>query len=583
MGVNLLRNARVFFTTNVNADTGKINTTASSGTSSNTFEIQVLDGFSFSQGTTAETVTLNEAGATPVRGQRSFNTALDPVDFSFSTYLRPCDSNETTTGGFVTSEERCLWNAMFSSKAIGTTGAAWLERTASSVLTYTIAAGSGYSVAGTYYSVPLVMAAGTGGTALSSVALVTDSLVGEFTCTSSSLNVGQLVYVTGTIAGGTIAGYTTGTNYYIIATNGTTSFQLSATLGGTPITTNGTSPTGLTFTLGPKEQIVADITVLGGAVTTVSSVNAGTGAVVGMVFTAPNTALGGSGSGFTATVATVSTTTTNSPAKVVTNYSQVHQLQKFGMIIVFDDTTFFIENCTLDTATIDFGLDAIATIAWTGKATTLTTPATTVTFGGTPSSSTGGTMAGGYSATSFKPKITYAPYIANKLSTMTLKSSINAESGTSKTYTLALTGGNITISNNVTYLTPANLGIVNQPCTYFTGTRSITGNVTAYLRGGSGANFTSTLLADMLSSSNITDVNPAYELVIAMGGASNATRVEFDLSAAVVQIPTIATEQVISTTINFTAQGYTQVSGATDTFDITESNELEVRYYAPIA
>jgi hypothetical protein len=192
-------------------------------------------------------------------------------------------------------------------------------------------------------------------------------------------------------------------------------------------------------------------------------------------------------------------------------------------------------------------------------------------------------MAGGYSAASFKPKITYAPYIANKLSTMTLKSSINAESGTSKTYTLALTGGNITISNNVTYLTPANLGIVNQPCTYFTGTRSITGNVTAYLRGGAGANFTATLLADMLSSSNITDVNPAYELVIAMGGASNATRVEFDLSAAVVQIPTIATEQVISTTINFTAQGYTQVSSATDTFDITASNELEVRYFAPIA
>jgi hypothetical protein len=502
MGVNLLRNARVFFTTNVNADTGKINTTASSGTSSNTFEIQVLDGFSFSQGTTAETVTLNEAGSTPVRGQRSFNTALDPVDFSFSTYLRPCDSNETTTGGFVTSEERCLWNAMFSSKAIGTTGAAWLERGATSAATFTIdTAGSGYVGAATtgttYYSVPLTWS--SGGT------------VGDIT-----------------------------------------------------------------------EYPIADITVNpSGVVTTVSIVDAGVGITSAMKFTASNSNLGGTGSGLVIGVTIV--TTSSSPAKVVTNNSQVHQLQKFGMIIVFDDTTFFIENCTLDTATIDFGLDAIATIAWTGKATTLTTPTSTVTFSGTPSSSTGGTMAGGYSAGSFKPKITYAPYIANKLSTMTLKSSINAESGTSKTYTLALTGGNITISNNVTYLTPANLGIVNQPCTYFTGTRSITGNVTAYLRGGAGANFTATLLADMLSSSNITDVNPAYELVIAMGGASNATRVEFDLSAAVVQIPTIATEQVISTTINFTAQGYTPTSNATDTFDITASNELEVRYYAPIA
>jgi hypothetical protein len=505
MGVNLLRNARVFFTTNVNADTGKINTTAASGTNANTFEIQVLDGFSFSQGTTAETVTLNEAGSAPVRGQRSFNTALNPVDFSFSTYLRPCDSNDTAsapvTGGFVTSEERCLWNAMFSNKAIGTTGAAWLERGATSAATFTIYnAGTGYvgaaSTGTTYYSVPLTWS--SGGT------------VGDIT-----------------------------------------------------------------------EYPIADITVNpSGQVSVISIVDAGVGITSAMKFTTSNSNLGGAGSGLVIGVTVV--TTSSSPAKVVTNNSQVHQLQKFGMIVVFDDTTFFIENCTLDTATIDFGLDAIATIAWTGKATALTTPSTTITFGGTASSTTGGTMAGGYSAASFKPKITYAPYIANKLSTMTLKSGINAE-GTSTTYTLALTGGNITISNNVTYLTPANLGIVNQPCTYFTGTRSVTGNVTAYLRGGSGANYTATLLSDMLSSTNITNVNPAFELVIAMGGAANATRVEFDLSAAVVQIPTIATEQVISTTINFTAQGYTPVSNATDTFDITASNELEVRYYAPIA
>jgi len=41
----------------------------------------------FSQNTSVDTVTLNEAGAAPVRGQRSFNTALEPVDFSFSTYI----------------------------------------------------------------------------------------------------------------------------------------------------------------------------------------------------------------------------------------------------------------------------------------------------------------------------------------------------------------------------------------------------------------------------------------------------------------------------------------------------------------
>ena len=105
MSFNLIRNSRVFFTTNVNAETGVVNTTGFLPT--NTREIQVLDGFSFSQNTTSETVTLNEAGALPVRGQRSFNTALEPVDFSFSTYMRPADG-----GVNITAEESVLWNSL---------------------------------------------------------------------------------------------------------------------------------------------------------------------------------------------------------------------------------------------------------------------------------------------------------------------------------------------------------------------------------------------------------------------------------------------------------------------------------------
>lgn len=119
MALNLVRNSRVFFTTNVNATTGVINQGGSNATStftaSNTYEIQVLDGFTFSQNVNSETVTLSEASETPVRGQRAFNTSLAPVDFSFSTYIRPKDS--TTK---ITCEEDVLWNALLSSAAIGT-------------------------------------------------------------------------------------------------------------------------------------------------------------------------------------------------------------------------------------------------------------------------------------------------------------------------------------------------------------------------------------------------------------------------------------------------------------------------------
>lgn len=370
---NLIRNARVFFTTNVAAGTGVIAATGFLAT--NTREIQVLDGFSFSQNTSAETVTLTEGGAAPVRGQRSFNTALEPVDFSFTTYMRPAD------GGInITAEESVLWNALLATDAIGGASPAWSE--APSVAT-------------------------------------------------------------------------------LVATN-----------------------------------------------------------------------------------------------------SQTHQLQKFGLIIIVEGITYLVDNCALDTATIDFGLDAIASIAWTGKGTVLrqltgvtATTGATVTFGT------------GLTGTA-KGKDTTAAFIANKLSTLTVKGGIG---GTGTVYTVALTGGSLSIANNLTYLTPANLGVVNTPVTYFTGTRAISGTLNAYLRVG--ATNTAGLLADMLASSSTT-VDPAYMVQVEIGGVTNATRVEFEMPAVVLTIPTVSTEQVVSTAINFTAQG-----SAASLFDISVANEIIGRYY----
>ena len=372
MSFNLIRNSRVFFTTNVNAGTGVV---ASTGfTPDNTREIQVLDGFSFSQNTTQETVTLNEAGATPVRGQRSFNTALDPADFSFTTYMRPADG-----GVNITAEESVLWNAMFSDDAIGATGAAW---------------------------------------------------------------------------------------------------------------TNGISS-----------------------------------------------------------------------AVCTTVNSDTHQLQKFGMIITIDTTTFIIDNCVLNTATIDFGLDAIASIQWAGQGGVLRQIATP-TLSGTSTI----TFAGSLTGTALG-KNTTAPYIANKLSTVTLDAGIGA-GGTA--YTLALTGGSLTISNNVTYLTPANIAEVNKPVTYFTSTRAISGTLNCYLRTGTGNS--ADLMSQMLATSS-SDVNPAFFIKIAVGGAANVTHVDFTMPAVVLSIPAVNAEQVVSTTINFTAQGSTGSA-----FDIGQSNELTVEY-----
>jgi len=94
---------------------------------------------------------------------------------------------------------------------------------------------------------------GTGvGTTLSGVTIT--GTAGQFACTSASITfaAGQPVVISGTYGGtGSITGYTNPTTYYIIATNGSTTFTLSATFGGGAITTTAGTPTGLTYTVPP--------------------------------------------------------------------------------------------------------------------------------------------------------------------------------------------------------------------------------------------------------------------------------------------------------------------------------------------
>ena len=93
-------------------------------------------------------------------------------------------------------------------------------------------------------------AAAAGRTALAGVAI--SGTAGEFTCTATTLAVGDRIRITGTLGGtGTITGYTTGTIYTVSAITGTspsvTGFTLTTDAGSAIVTTAGT-PTGLTYT-----------------------------------------------------------------------------------------------------------------------------------------------------------------------------------------------------------------------------------------------------------------------------------------------------------------------------------------------
>ena len=87
---------------------------------------------------------------------------------------------------------------------------------------------------------------GTEPAILSGVAIT--GTAGQFSCTATTIATGNTITISGTLGGtGTIVGYTSPKTYYIIATNGTTTFTLSETLGGTAITTTAGTPTGLTY------------------------------------------------------------------------------------------------------------------------------------------------------------------------------------------------------------------------------------------------------------------------------------------------------------------------------------------------
>lgn len=476
MALNLSRNTKVYFTTNVDATTGSVTDGNAGYSTSNLFEIQVLDGYSFTQNTETQQITVTEGGISPLRGSRTFNTALAPVDFSFSTYLRPDKPNATSA---TTAVERVLWNALFGSRALNTTGVTLSKITRAN---------------NTTGDVTLYLGANVTVSSGDMIGAVLPGLGGG----TASKDWSQAYRVTQAFT----------------ADTGTATFSAEAMIA--PLTASATAAVaGLAYT----GQWATGVTDAGGF-------------------------------SYTTTVG-----------------SQKHQLQRFGMIFVVDSAIYAIDNCCLTQASVDFGLDQLATIAWTGQGTTLKR------LGTLTAANLSAAAASGPSST--------AKYIANKLSTMSLVSKIGGPDGNTGTtsYNVAITGGNITINNNVTYLTPANLGVVNAPVTYFTGTRDISGNVTAYLKTGTDdATGTGDLLAALLASST-TDTEPKYRAVLALGGSSNTVKVEFDMPGTMLQIPTVEVQDVVSTTINFRAQPF-DPAGGSNTFALNRSNELAVRYFS---
>jgi hypothetical protein len=249
-------------------------------------------------------------------------------------------------------------------------------------------------------------------------------------------------------------------------------------------------------------------------------------------------------------------------------------------------TWYHITGAVVDTAEIDFAIDAIASITWTGFGTSITevTDGTDLTSLDDMLLNPGDMQDTGFPSTTEgylqAPTGTQA-CIRNKLSTVILIGESGQAGIGGNTYAVALTGGSLTIANNITFLTPESLGVVNQPCGHFTGQRSMSGNMTAYLKTG-GTNDTGDLMNDLLTYSNSsTGADPTrFALNITVGGATpgapwSRPLLELAMPNAHLVIPVINIEDVVSVDIGFTGLPYT---GANP--DPEALNELTAAYYA---
>ena len=446
------------------------------------WEIPVLDGFSFSQSTNQSEISLSEmqgSDGLSRRGNRVFTDSLAPAEWSFSTYVRPFQDTQSTPEHHAV--EEALWAVM--------------------------AGADSYK----------------------------DSTTGGGILTTTSAD--------------NLSGATDGT--YTINDADTTTGSHPSTAVGWEI----------------------DITIASDAVTSINVVSGGSGFTANDTIIIPTSLVGGgtvASNGVTVTVASVTEAGASfyraidadensakgpavvvpGPSKQETNFGQSNRavLATCNLYFVMETSStnpmvYQLKNAAINEASIDFEVDGIATINWSGFAKQVTDMQSAgnvalVAFNGVSSAVTADTsgtnLVASTTATNkvvldvndgFKLGVPSATtltaamfakddavnntntFIRNRLTQLLVVDNDNDTTAfPSGSYNLTLTGGNITISNNISYLVPEELGSVNIPIEHVTGGRTVNGSFTCYLTldTNAGNNNTSAELFNDMTDANRT-------------------------------------------------------------------------------
>ena len=531
------------------------------------WEVPVLDGFSFSQSTNQSEISLSEmqgADGLSRRGNRVFTDSLAPAEFSFSTYARPYQNTEH--GGV----EEVLWAVMAGADK-------YQDQT-------------------------------TGGSATAATAAVSS-----------------------------LAGAVAGT--YTINAN-----TAGVTYGG-----DGTNDADGTEEGWQFDVVITSATAVNSTVTVTAG---GYGWAQNNTLTVPAAVFGGSGGSVVITITTVDTTgasfyrlsqpdpnsefgpTVIEPAgdKSVINFGQSNRstLGECDIYFIMETSAtipmiYKLENAAINEASIDFEVDGIATINWSGFAknvvdmtSSLNTAAANrkayVINASSPANiaaritaakaltnefgATGNRVADpgagsiifnrgnnnevllvtGNGSTDAVLAITTGvasttTFIRNRLTQLLVSTTdtTNFPSGNNGAFSLTLTGGNITISNNISYLVPEELGAVNVPIEHVTGGRTVTGNFTCYLTfDDTNAGSSVDLFNDMVGT-GLNQVVNDFNVTFQIGGSAGTPRINVIMPKVHINVPSHSIEDVISVETNFASY--------TDEFNV--ANEVQLEYIGP--
>ena len=516
------------------------------------WSIPVLDGFSFSQATNASEITLNEmedASGRSRRGRKMFTDSLSAAEFSFSTYIRPFKSagSKSNTNGRADSNanhhhavEEALWVAM----------------------------------AGQNVYVPSTgkFKHGATGGALSSIAIAS----GETDADSGDR--------------------TDGTYNIAIPTVGADADASATVTGGTQ--------------QGGTNAVIKVVVSSGTAVATITE--RGTKFETGQSITIGDELLGGDGSGDALVLTATSESFTSDATDLDINFydSSRASLGTFNLYFVFSDRSagrllYKLKDAVINEASIDFDIDGIATVNWSGMAGQIQEVPTGLNAGQFtaqdtfPNPGAAGAIwidtndsdkfyistsatnaAASWYAVIDEGSTDTGNFIRNRLTNLTLAPETAFKAATTFTnaagssdsyetdYSVAITGGNVTISNNISYLTPEELGKVNQPIEHVTGTRTVTGSLTCYLASSDAAtNRSRDLFADLVS--DINTVINKFAITLAVGGTDTTKpRFQIIMPTAHLEIPSHSIEDVISLETNFHGLGT----------GVSEGDEVTLKY-----